>query len=180
MEANLENIWILLFVAFGTAFFTLGGQLILRYLTSGKVTTDIPNRAELNKVKEEIMGAVSIIDSDFRKHKEQHAKCSTEFVSVEQFEKHLNNCPINNLQAKFIDHEIQHGSLDSQIFTRLSAIEKQNEATSETSKKLEQGLNSIHEELSLLTQKVETALNGGLSKRWNGIERRKSKNDKST
>lgn len=130
--------------AFFGAVFGVGGNLILRYLTSGKVTPDHLKKEDLNEMKEE-----------FKRHIDRHVDCEKDFVKQSDFDKHLHQCPVKDIEKNLIDHEISHGRHDSEIFTRLKTIEKQIIESSGTFSKLTEGLHEVDKKLGMMVQKMD-------------------------
>jgi hypothetical protein len=145
--------------AFLAAGFAVGGNLIIRYLVSGKVTPDHLKKEDIAELKNEL-----------QKHLERHETCEKDFVKKETFDTHIHNCPVKQVEKDLIDHEISHGRHDSEIFTRLKTIEKQIIESSSMFAKLTDGLHSVDKKLGLMVQRIDLFFD---EKKWNGNERRK-------
>jgi hypothetical protein len=147
--------------AFFGAGFGVGGNLITRFVTEGKVTPDHLKKEDLDDLKHQ-----------FEKHIEKHTQCEREFLPRKDFDKHVDLCVIRSLKKEMTEHEIQHGKLDSEIFTRLKTIEKQINDAAVLSSKFSDLFAKMDLKVGLVVQKLDLIIED--KRQWEGIERRKT------
>jgi hypothetical protein len=131
--------------AFFGAVFGVGGNLIIEYFTSGKVTPDHLKKEDLNKLEAKV-----------QKHIDHHEECEREYLRKETFDKHVHDCPVKELSKDLISHKLQHGKYDSEIFNRLDNMEKTMSKAADTSEKLTDGLHAVDLKLGLMVNKMDS------------------------
>lgn len=170
----MEN-WIQLIAAsFSSAFFAIGGGVILLYFKKGQVTADHLKKGDLDALENQIKQ----FKEGFDRHLERHEKIEKDFVSKEACEKQIVSCPVKQIgediqrnREELKQHEIKHGFLETKMDQRLIRIEEFAKSVTKSLATYSAQLSDINTNLQVMIQKFidHEKANG---EKWSGFERR--------
>lgn len=148
--------WIYIAIAaLSGAFFNLVFSLVMRFLSSGKVTPDHLKKEDLEKVEKAFKESFIKLEGAFNRHLDRHAESDNDFVLKEAFERHLHDCPIKEVVSDINQHRISHGIMETRMDDRLGVIEKFANETNDLLRLYAERLNELNTNLQIMIREVK-------------------------